>query len=283
VTSVKIVTDSNADVPPALSSEMGIVVVPNYVYFGQELVRDGVDLSPQAFFEKMAGSSRYPRTTHPPVGEFVNAYQQALDGSGADTIVSIHVPGTVSGTVNSAWAAAQTLPDPSRVEIIDSGQLSMGLGWVVIRAAELANRGASHGEVVAAVRSLLPRLRVIAAIDNLDNLVRGGRISKLSALLGSLLQIKPLLTIQSGQVSILARSRTRARALARLVEEVHGWGPLAALAVMHAGAEARARALAEELRDSAAAPILTAPAGAALTAHLGLGALGVCAVMAGAE
>jgi len=281
--SVRIVTDSNADVPPNIASELGIAVVPNYIYFGQEVIRDGIDLTPQAFFGKMAGSPCHPRTTHPPVSEFVGTYQQLMNGSGADAIISIHVASTVSGTVNAAWAAAQMLPNPSQVEIIDSGQLSMGLGWVVIKAAELANGGASRTEVVEAVKSLLPRLRVVAMIDTLDNLVRGGRISQLSASLGTLLQVKPLLTMRSGQVSILGRVRTRARALSRLVEQVQGWGPLAGLAVMHAGAEERARTLAEAFSGIAGPRMLIAPAGAALTTHLGLGAVGVCGLMAGGE
>jgi DegV family protein with EDD domain len=273
------VTDSNADVPPEIASELGIAVVPNYVYFGQEVIRDGIDLTPRAFFDKMAGSSCNPRTTHPPVGEFVGTYQQMTNGSGTEAVVSIHVASTVSGTVNAAWTAAQMLPNPSKVEIIDSGQLSMGLGWLVIKAAELAKDGASRTEVVEVVRSLLPRLRVVAMIDTLDNLVRGGRISQFSAVLGTLLQVKPLFTIQSGQVLILGRVRTRARALSRLVEQVQGWGPLAELAVMHAGAEERARRLAEVLRGIAVPRILVAPAGSAITAHLGLGAVGACGLL----
>jgi DegV family protein with EDD domain len=279
--SVRIVTDSNADIPPEIASELGIAVVPNYVYFGQEAIRDGIDLTRQAFFVKLAGAACHPRTTHPPVGEFVSTYQQMTNGSGSEAVISIHVASTVSGTLNAAWAAAQMLPHPSQVEIIDSGQLSMGLGWVVIKAAELAKDGASRTDVVEAIRSLLPRLRVVAMIDTLDNLVRGGRISQFSAVLGTALQVKPLLTIRSGQVSILGRVRTRARALTRLVEQVQGWGPLAELAVMHAGAEKRARTLAEALRGMAVPRILVAPAGSAITAHLGLGAVGACGLLEG--
>lgn len=281
---VRIVTDSNADVPPELASRLGIAVVPNYVYFGPEPIRDGYDLTPDAFFERMATSSTPPRTTHPPVGEFLGVYEQSLNGAGYGSVVSILVASTVSGTVNSAHAAAGMLPDPSRVEIVDSGQLSMGIGWVAVKAAELAQSGASQAEVVRLARSLLPRVRVVAMIDTLDNLVRGGRIKPLTAALGTLLQIKPVLSIQAGQVTILGRVRTRARALARMAEEVQGWGPMSGLAVMHAAAEPLASALAEALRPLAPdLPVLVAPAGAALTAHLGLGAVGVCGLQRAPE
>ncbi len=256
---------------------LGISVVPNYIYFGSEIIRDGCDLAPQAFFEKMATSPTPPRTTHPPVAEFLSVYEEALNGSGFDAVVSIHVAGTLSGTINSAHTAAELLPDASRIEVIDSGQLSMGLGWIVIEAAEMAGRGATRAEVVRAVHSLLPRVRVVAMIDTLDNLVRGGRIGQLSAVLGALLHIKPVLSIQNGQVSILGRVRTRIRALSRMIDEVQGWGPVSNLAVMHVAAEPLAAELARRLKavvPEQAIPV--APAGAALTAHLGLGAVGVC-------
>lgn len=281
---MRIVTDSSADVSPDISERLGISVVPNYVYFGSDIIRDGCDLAPQAFFEKMATSRTPPRTTHPPVSEFLSVYEKALNGSGFDAVLSIHVAGTLSGTINSAHAAAELLPDPGRIEVIDSGQLSMGLGWVVVKAAEMAGRGATRAEVVQAVRSLLPRVRVVAMIDTLDNLVRGGRISQLRGALGTLLHIKPVLSIQSGQVSILGRVRTRTRALSRLIEEVQGWGQVSDLAVMHAAAEPLAAEVARRLRAFAPEQaIRIAPAGAALTAHLGLGAVGVCGLQSAPE
>jgi len=275
--SVRIVTDSNSDVPADMASRLGIAIVPNYVYFGDELIRDRHGISPEEFFERMAGSPIPPRTTHPPVGEFLQVYEQALNGAGYGSVVSILVASSVSGTINSAHAAAGMLEDPGLVEIIDSGQLSMGIGWMAIKAAEASQRGASREEIVEQARSMLPLVRVVAMIDTLDNLVRGGRISQLSAALGTLLQIKPVLSIQGGQVSIVGRVRTHSKALTKMVEQVREWGPLSDLAVMHAGAEPLAERLLEELRPVVPGlPILVAPAGAALTAHLGLGAVGVC-------
>jgi DegV family protein with EDD domain len=192
--------------------------------------------------------------------------------------------GNLSGTLNAAWAAAQTLPDPSKVEVIDSGQVSMGLGWAVIEAAKLARMGAGQVEIVGAVRALLPRLRTLAMIDTLDYLYQGGRISQVTAALGTALQIKPLIDVQSGHIEIVARARTRSGALKRLVTMVRDWGPLAQVMVLHTGAAKLAEDLMDQLRGLACdGQIAVEPAGSALATHLGLGAVGVCALAAGDE
>jgi len=278
---VRIATDSTADVPPALAEALQIAVIPCQVFWGQEVYRDGVDLSRGEFFEKLARSADLPKTSQPPMNRFVETYSRLLDGGGSETVISIHVAGNLSGTVNAAWAAAQARPDPSQIEVVDSGQVSMGTGWAVIEAARMAQAGASRDEVSRAVRSMLPRLRAAAMIDTLDNLYKGGRISQVTAALGTVLQVKPLISIQDGHVEIPERVRTRSRALQRLVAMVRGWGPLMRVAVLHAGAEDLARELAAALEDLAPdGDMLIEPAGAALTTHLGLGAVGVCAIAA---
>jgi DegV family protein with EDD domain len=278
---LRIATDSTADVPPALAEALQIAVIPCQVFWGEEVYRDGVDLSPGEFFEKLARSADLPKTSQPPMNRFVETYSRLLDAEGSETVISIHVAGNLSGTVNAAWAAAQTRPDPSQIEVVDSGQVSMGTGWAVIEAARMAQAGAGRDEVSRAVRNMLPRLRAAAMIDTLDNLYKGGRISQVTAALGTVLQVKPLISIQDGHVEIPERVRTRSRALQRLVAMVRGWGPLARVAVLHAGAEELARDLAAALEDLAPdGDMLIEPAGAALTTHLGLGAVGVCAIAA---
>jgi len=278
---VGIVTDSTADVPADIAEELGIAVLPCQIYFGEEAYEDGVDLAPQAFFEKLAKSAELPRTTQPPLGRFVQAYRKLLAEDGIEKILSIHIAGSLTGTVNGAWAAAQTLPDPSRVEVIDTGQLSMGAGWAAIEAARLARTGAIAGEVSRAVRALLPRLRVAAMLDTLDNLRKGGRISQVSAALGTVFQIKPLLDVRNGKITALAKVRSRSQALRGLHGVVRNWGPLAEAAVLHTGDEVAAQALADQIRDLVKGErVLLAPAGSALATHLGLGAVGVCAVAA---
>lgn len=279
---LRIVTDSIADVPPDLASELQITVVPCQIFWGDEIYQDGVDLSPQEFYEKLARSADLPRTSQPPVIRFVEAYRHLLEVEECEAVISVHVAGNLSGTVNAAWAAAQAQADPSRIEVIDSGQLSMGLGWAVIEAARMALRGLARQEVSRAVHEMLPRLRGAAMIDTLSNLYKGGRINQVVAVLGTALQVKPLIVIQQGRAEMVDRVRTRSRAFQKLVALVHGWGPLAEAAVLHTRAEESAHELAAAIEDQAlGCDIMVLPAGSALTTHLGLGAVGVLAVLAG--
>ncbi|MGD9048119.1 MAG: DegV family protein [Anaerolineae bacterium] len=281
---VRIATDSTADIPASFVSELEIAVVPIQIIWGQEVYQDGVELSLLAFSERLGRNSELPRTSQPPVSQFVETYRRLLEAGEGTTVVSIHLPGNLSGTLNAAWAAAQTLPEPSRVEVIDSGQVSMGMGWAVIEAAKLAQAGATQGEIGRAVRAMLPRLRTLAMIDTLDYLYKGGRISQVTAALGTALQLKPLIAIQSGHVEIVAKARTRLRALKRLESMVRDWGPLAEVVVLHTGATKLAENLADQLSDlSPDGQIAAEPAGSGLATHLGLGAVGVCALAAGDE
>jgi DegV family protein with EDD domain len=281
---LRIATDSTADVPDELAADLGIVVIPCQVFWGEEIYRDGVDLASRQFYEKLAQSADLPKTSQPPVSQFVETYHRLLDAEGSEAVISIHVAGNLSGTVNAAWTAAQTQAEPSRIEVIDSGQVSMGLGWAVIVAARMAQAGATREQVSRRVRQMLPNLRAAAMIDTLDNLYKGGRINQVTAALGTVLQVKPLISIQEGRVRITEKVRTRSRALRRLVAMVHSWGPLAEVAVLHADAEGLAQELAAMIQGLAPYPeIMVEPAGLALTTHLGLGAVGVCAVQAGEE
>jgi DegV family protein with EDD domain len=276
----RLVTDSTADIPASYATALGIGVVPCEVYLGEEVFQDGVDLAPEEFYQRVAEATGTLRTAQPPVRAFLELYQSLLDGEESVEIVSVHVAGNLSGTVNAAWAAAQMLPDPSVVHVVDSGQLSMGLGLGVIEAARLAQTGATAARIVADLQVLLSFLRTAAVLDTVENLYAGGRISQVSAALATALQIKPLLSVRDGEVSVWGRVRTRARALRRLVAYVREWGPLSEMAIMHTGAPDLAGELATSLRDLAPKeqPLIL-PAGAALTSHLGLRALGVCALV----
>ncbi|MGD8624657.1 MAG: DegV family protein [Anaerolineae bacterium] len=278
---VGVVTDSTSDVPASLAASLGIEVVPCQVFFGQEALLDGLDLSPSAFYERLARSPELPRTSGPTVNSFAESYRRLLEEEAWQGVVSIHVAGNLSGTVNAAWAAAQSLPEPSRVEIVDSGQVSMGLGWAAVEAARLARRGGTAPEVGQAIRARLSQLRTAAMIDTLDNLYRGGRINQFSAILGTALQIKPLISLQGGELTVWAKVRTRSRALNALVDRVQSWGPLSDVAILHTGAEELAETFAGRLREFLPdQEMLMLAAGSALTTHLGLGAVGVCALLA---
>lgn len=279
---VRIVTDSTSDLPADLASAFRIAVVPCQLLWGNQSYRDGVDIRPPEFFRRLASSRELPQTSQPPVSAFVDVYQALLEGEGVQAVVSLHVAGSLSGTLNSAWAAAQSLARPERVAVVDSGQVSMGLGWAAVEAARMAGNGASQVDVVQGVQALQPRLKTVAMIDTLENLHRGGRINQVSALLGTALQIKPLVSLDSGRLTVWAKVRSRARALKALIGRVRSWGALAELAVLHAGAEELAVALVAELRDLCGERELRIlPAGSALTSHLGLGAVGACALVAG--
>ncbi len=281
---VRIVTDSTADLPADLVGDLGITVVPCQLMWGDDTYRDGLDIPPDEFYRRLAGSANAPRTSQPAVSSFVTVYRRLLEDEGAEAIVSVHVAGNLSGTLNSAWAAAQSLPEPWRVRAVDSGQVSMGLGWAVVGAARLARDGAGPEEVESGASALLSGVRTAAMIDTLDNLYKGGRISQFTALMGTALQIKPLVSLHGGVITVWSKVRTRSRAVQALAEKIRSWGALGDLAVLHTGAEDLAHTLAAQLQDlDVQRPARILPAGSALTSHLGLGAVGACALLAGGE
>jgi DegV family protein with EDD domain len=283
---IGIVTDSTADVPAEMARELGISVIPCQVIFGDTTYQDGVDLSPEEFYARLSRSQELPHTSQPPVQAFIETYRRLIDEEGCEAVFSIHVAGTLSGTTNAAWAAVQALPDPARIEIVDSGQVSMGLGWIVVEAPRAAQGtlraapGTARAQVAAAIRSALPRVRTVAMIDTLENLYKGGRIRLFSAALGTALQIKPLVSLADGEITVWAKVRTRSRALNALVARIQEMGSFQDLAVLHADAQDLVQILASRLQERLPGqemPVI--PAGSALVSHLGLGAVGACALI----
>jgi DegV family protein with EDD domain len=274
---VKVVTDSAADVPPELAQGLDITVLPCYVIFGSEVYRDGVDLTPREFYDKLATSPILPTTSQPPLGLFVETYQNLLQES--EGIVSIHVASTLSGVFNAARVAADAL-SPAPITVIDSQQLSMGAGWQVIMAAQAAQDGHTLAEVVSLVQAVQPRVRAAAMLDSLEHVRRSGRISQVTALMGAALKVKPLLQIMAGEVTAIATVRTRGKALRHLVEFVAAQGAFKELCVAHADAAEAAQEVVGSL--STVHPrecLLICQASAAITTHLGLGAVGICGVL----
>jgi DegV family protein with EDD domain len=281
---VRVVTDSTADVPPALLDELGISVVPSLIYLGSQMYQDGVDLSPEEFYARLDRSREPARTAQAPLSSFAETYRRLLDDPDCLGVISIHVAGKLSGTLNGAWCASQTFPDPSRIVLIDSGTVSMGLGWAVVETARRARAGVPLPDLAREAQDMVPRLRAGAMIDRLDNLYQSGRVSRLTALLGTALEIKPLLTIQGGEVSIVGRTRTRNKALDRLVTLAQDWGTPLRAGVLHTGAPELAEELCARLRRNwSSGTYVLGPAGAALATHLGLGAVGVTALLASGE
>ena len=271
---VKVITDSTADLPPALAEDLGITVVPLNVHFGTEVYRDGVEITADEFYRRLVTASRLPTTSQPTPGDFLSAYDEM--GQTTDEILSVHVSAKLSGTMNSATQAREEYGGACRIEIIDSLQGSMGLGMLAIAAAEAARRGDSLDDVVTETRAAIPKVGFIGLLDTLEYLEKGGRIGKAQAFMGSLLRIKPLLTIRDGEAHPLERARTRAKGVDRMCELVQAEMPLKDLAVVYTTTPDEARALAQRLQSFLPqGEVILSQVGPVVGTYLGPGVLGV--------
>lgn len=236
---VRIVTDSTADLPAEVASALGITVVPLTVFFGDEAYLDGVELDNAGFYAKMAASKDLPRTSQPSPAAFQEAFQRLID-EGADAILSLHLSSKLSGTYQSACTARESLPEDSRrvpIEIVDSLSISAGLGYAAQQAARLAREGANLEKIKATVEDTLSRTKILAVLDTLEYVRRGGRIGAASAMLGNMLSFKPIIALTGGEVVPVERPRTRAKAYARVAQLLGEQGPLEAVAVVETNEE----------------------------------------------
>jgi DegV family protein with EDD domain len=228
---VRIVTDSSADLPSAEVERLGVDVVPLSIRFGADEYTDGVDLSVGEFYDKLATTADLPETAAPSPGAFEAAFRRQAE-AGADQIVCVNLSSGLSATIQSAQNAAKAVDDVD-IRVVDSRSITAGLGTQVRVAAEMAADGAGADDIVDAVESLAARTHVFGALDTLDNLKKGGRIGGAQALLGSLLSIKPLLDISSGEVAEAGRARTRRKALEWLRDKVFALPAVEHLCVAH--------------------------------------------------
>jgi DegV family protein with EDD domain len=229
---VRIVTDSSCDLTDDEITSHHVEVVPLTIRFGDEELEDRSELSAEAFYERLAASTVLPETAAPAPGRFEQAFRRQA-AAGADAVVCINLSSGLSATMQSAQNAATAVRDDLDVRVVDSRSITSGLGTQVMLAAEAAAGGASADEVVALVESLVARTHVFGALDTLDNLKKGGRIGGAQALLGSLLSIKPILDISSGEVEEAGKARTRRRALAALRDKVAEAGAVEHLSLTH--------------------------------------------------
>ena len=272
---VKIVTDSTADLPSDVVERLGISVVAQNVHFGTETYKDNVTITPDTFFSMLSSSKELPKTSQASPGEFKAVYDSV--GEGADGIVSIHVAAKLSGTYNSAVQAAELTTATCPIEVVDTTQASMGEGLVVIAAAEAAQAGATAVEIAALAREASERARCMCLLETLEFLQKGGRIGKAQAMLGSVLQIKPMIRVHDGEVHELGKARTFAKALAKLRETAQALGPADSLAVIHSTTPDAAKTMADELAGMlpAGSTPYIARMGPALGVHVGPGAIGI--------
>ncbi len=275
---VRIVTDSTADLPAELATELGIVVVPLQVIFGSETFRDGVDLTAEEFFRRLPEEEELPTTSQPSVGEFQQVYEGLAEKT--DHILSIHLSSGFSGTVGAAGQAAQTFTDGPQIEVIDSGTVSMAMGFAVIAAARAAQSGSDLDTCTRIARSILERQRLAVAVDTLEYLRRGGRIGRATAFLGGLLRLKPILTIRDGAAFPLSRVRTRKKALNELLRVCLEPGDIEEATVMFTTDPEDATFLTEELaRRYPGIPIHTGRIGPVIGVHAGPGLIGLAVVL----
>jgi DegV family protein with EDD domain len=244
--SVRIVTDSTCDLPADIIAKYGIGVLPLHIHVGSRSYLDGIDMTRDEFYRKLPTFTEHPTTAVPSPIKFRAMYDAFAD-EGASEILSIHISSSLSATVNVAETVAkETTSVP--VTVLDSRQLSLGTGFLVHTAAELAQAGRNVKEILATLEGQIKRTHVWAALDTLEFLRRSGRMNHVMSLIGEIIQIKPILKMYDG-VSGAERVRTRKKSLRRLVELLHQYSPFEKLAFLHSEALDQARALRDEVQE----------------------------------
>ncbi|MEO5885900.1 MAG: DegV family protein [Candidatus Limnocylindrales bacterium] len=263
---VAIVTDSTADLAPAVAEAAGIRVVPLFVRFGADEFQAGVDLSTEQFWTRLlAPGATIPATASPSPGTFQKTFEACFAG-GADAIVCALIGSKLSSTIQSATLAAQALPD-REIHIIDTGSTSMATGIPALLAAEMAASGVPATEIAERLRARIADVDLVVAVDTLDYLRKGGRLSAASAAIGTMLSIKPIITVRDGEVVMAERQRTRTKARDRVIELIVA-RPIERLAIMHTPTSTR-----EEVEAFCDAVVARVPGGID-AAHVSVGLLG---------
>jgi DegV family protein with EDD domain len=232
VTQIRVVTDSACDLPDDIAKRLGIDIVSLNIRFGDEEFVDRVDLTPSAFWAKCKSSKTLPETSAPSPGAFQTAYERAK-ADGCDGVIVLTLSAGLSATHQSATIAAEAIADQIDVRVIDTKAVSMAQGLVCIDVAEQAQKGATLDELVTSAEILTTRIGVVAMLDTLEHLVKGGRIGGARALVGQVLSIKPLLELKDGIVAEAGRQRTKAKALTAIAEVTRSHAPLYRLAIVH--------------------------------------------------
>ena len=276
---IGIVTDSTADLPQELVREYGIEIVPLTVSVQGREYRDGVDITPTEFYRGLKAGGPQPFTSQPAPGVFIEAYKSLL--TKFDAIISIHLTEMLSGTVRTAQLVREMMPE-ANIQVIDSRSTSMGLGGLVLEAARAVRRGMLYPEVVELVQRLREKIYFVVALDTLEHVCKGGRVSKLQAFLGSILKIKPLLRLNQGEVEIIAKVRTHREAVVKLLDEFKSHiatGAGSIISVVHTAAEEEAHKLKAIIQETFGnVEIVMSQAGPVLGTHVGPGVLALVSV-----
>ena len=275
---IRIVTDSTCDLPDDVVSRHNISVIPLHINQGDKSFLDGIELTREEFYLRLPDYQPSPTTSTPSPEAFRLKFEQLAD-EGAQSILSIHISESLSATINSARMAAEQFKRIP-VTVLDSTQLSLGLGFIVEKAAQMAELSHKMDEILSGLQELMKRTYVFASLKTLEYLRRSGRMHFAMARLGEILQIKPLLHMNQGHPTA-HRTRTQSRATERLFEWLKEYAPYEKLAIVHAGVHAEAEAMRERVKDylpNGEIPIVQITP--VLGSHLGIGALGFACVSA---
>ncbi len=276
---LSIAADSVCDLPYDLAERLGVHIIPTYVNIGgASIPDDGASLDREQFYRELPAMPTMPTTAAPSPGDAEAFYRAILD-AGAEQVISIHVPAKLSGTLNAMRLGAEAV-GAARVTLVDSQQLTFGIGFQAWAAAELAAEGASHGEILDAIERVRRHTRVYAIIDTMEYLRRSGRVNALVASIGSLLKIKPIISVANSEISSIARLRTWSRAERRLRGLTLDQAPLERLAILHIQNRAGADKFLGGIGDSAPSDTLVIETTPTLGAHVGPGSIGVATLNA---
>ena len=274
---IRVVTDSACDLSAEVAADHGVTIVPLSIRFGDEEVVDGKDLTTKEFWARCKASPVLPETAAPSPGAFQEAFLAAAE-DGYDGVLSLSLSGGVSATFQAASTAAKAVADRIEVRAIDSRSMTMSLGLMVLDVAELAAGGADLDALQARAEDLIPRTTVYGAVENLEHLEKGGRIGGARALLGSLLSIKPVVTLVDGAVAEESKQRTRGRSLQYLADKILDSPPLSRVAVAHGAATDIDTFLGLLTDVKSEHPLIVSQLGPVVGTHTGPGTIGVCMV-----
>ncbi|MFL2759976.1 MAG: DegV family protein [Dehalococcoidia bacterium] len=277
---IKVVTDSTSDLDAAIAEDLGITIVPLNVHFGETVFKDGIDLNTDQFFDKLINGNVFPSTSQPSLGEFVDVYKEISQPG--DVIISVHVSSKLSGTINSAQQAANTLSGTVDVRIVDTQQVSMTVGLSAVGAAQAALEGKSVEECIAVAESVARRSNFFALFDTLEYLEKGGRIGKARSLIGGLLKIRPILRVEDGEIGQFSKARSRNMGMMKLEQAVRELGELDDIAIVYStdGSDAeKLAATVKELLPHNKSPFLTR-VGPVIGTHAGPNLVAIAAVTA---
>lgn len=273
-----IVTDSTCDIPNYLAEQYEIEVVPSILILEGKEYADGIGLSREEFYRRLPSLQNQPTTAAPSIGDFSSRYESLLT-RGCDHVISIHAAGTLTSILDVARQASRDFPD--RVTCVDSTSLSLGIGFQVLAAAESAEMGLQAA--LHAVESTRKRLHVFAALDTMNNLRRSGRVPVAVAMLGGILNIKPLIELANGEVKAIGAVRTTKQANGRMLNFLLQGGALERLAILHTGAEPRAKdflnAVMQQASQSVPRDILMVNVTTVIGTHVGPNGLGFASVV----